>query len=141
MVGANTYGDSSLPDADECHSDGDCTENAYGYCVPGNEQYGTTPTPNRCAYGCTVDVECDEGSICVCTETRGECRPAGCGTDGACGPDSLCAEYAPGCQKASGFSCLAPDDECVVDEDCDSGLVCGTRTDGTRYCTLGYCAA
>lgn len=132
---------STLPDRDECLSDGDCTDRLYGFCAPGMVPYGGTPTPNTCVYGCTVDTECDAGGICVCGEERGDCHPATCTTDGDCDDGSYCAEYSQSCGQTSGFSCQAPGDACQLNSDCGSGFACATRRDdGTRYCTFSYCA-
>jgi hypothetical protein len=134
-------GASELPGVDECRIDADCTERAYGFCVPGISQYGTIPTANRCEFGCTVDAECDAGFICVCTETRGECRPSNCTTNADCGAGAFCAECAAQCRVPSGFACQSTADECQIASDCLPSLDCAPYSNGGRRCTLGYCAS
>lgn len=128
---------SPAPDQDECTSDLECTARAYGYCEMGLTYYSGPLTPNRCAYGCTTDAECDPGNVCVCTEERGECRTATCQVDADCGPHSLCAEYSGTCGYASGLACQSPADRCQLNSDCPQSpfsTSCVMTDQGFRDC-------
>jgi len=125
---------SPAPEQDECASDLDCSAHAYGYCQFGLTRYSASVTPNRCGYGCTSDTECDPGNICVCTEERGECRPATCEVDADCGEGSLCAEYAPADGPSLGFACQVAADRCQLNSQCPAMNSCVMTTAGVRGC-------
>jgi len=125
------------PDKDECTSDLDCTARPYGYCESSLTYYSAPVTPNRCAYGCTSDTECDPGNVCVCTEERGECRTATCQIDADCGPHSLCTEYLGPCGYASGLACQTQADRCQLNSDCPQSPLyasCVVTDQGFRDC-------
>jgi hypothetical protein len=125
---------SPVPEQDECTSDLECTARPYGYCESNLTYYSGPLMPNRCAYGCTSDAECDQGNICVCTEERGECRPATCQIDADCGKNSLCAEYGRWCGGPAGVACQAPGDRCQLNSDCPSWDQCVMTSQGIRDC-------
>jgi hypothetical protein len=129
---------SLIPEDDDCNADGDCLARDHGACVAGGRPYGGVPSPNRCVYGCTVDAECNDGNICVCTATRGECRPSDCARDSDCGSASYCAEFAPTCSGPSGFRCQSAEDACQLWTDCMPNQVCGLRGE-RRVCDYLQC--
>jgi hypothetical protein len=131
---------SPLAERDTCFSDDDCRARAHGWCVAGEHPYGGLATPHHCAYGCVIDVECVAGSICVCTETRGECRPSDCISDSDCGPERYCAHYALTCSGPAGFQCQSAEDACQVRGDCAPTELCGVRN-GRRLCDSPQCAS
>ena len=127
---------------DECFTDAECTEKPLGFCKRGFFQYAVAAVPNRCHYACTVDADCDDGSICLCEETRGTCSgPSGCVTDADCQSGAFCAPSVPRCLEPPSYSCQTPADECAVYSDCPPGGACSSFDGVTRRCTLPPCAA
>lgn len=138
---SETFGPSEMPAMDECFMDADCDEKPLGYCVKGFTQYAVGVFPNRCAYACTVDADCDTGTLCLCSAQGGTCTgAASCTSDADCTGGGVCAAFPGQCLQPVQFSCQTRDDECEVYEDCPSGLSCQSFQGGSRRCTLPPCA-
>jgi hypothetical protein len=111
-----------------CTRHADCVEREYGYCrgvgVPiiGDLQ---------CAYGCTVDADCGEGSVCHCAEPIGMCAPADCQADADCGAGFLCVQIPDhwGCGSPPRYVCQTSSDTCSISTDCATGDVCNPDND------------
>ncbi len=138
--------DSGIPQADTCKQDSDCAAQPNGYC---NASSGFGPGGCHCQYGCVTDADCGSGSICVCGDPIGACRPATCTSAADCGFGD-CSSYdtSMGCNMLS-FVCQTPNDTCGGDGDCaNSGPAthCGFATDSSgnpaesRSCLPGGCA-
>lgn len=108
------------PENSECAADSGCTARAYGSCGPSGN---VTSQACECHYGCAVDSDCVEGSICACAGivgARARCVSANCADDSACG-DGLCGLYRyrePCGEWRSALACNSSTTECRIDADC-----------------------
>lgn len=78
----------------------------------------------RVPNGCVIDADCEAGLICRCEGNfGGSCRVADCETDNDCAPGAWCAESKETCRERE-FHCQLPEDECLVDADCQGNKAC-----------------
>jgi hypothetical protein len=127
------------PATDSCQYDSDCDERPHGAC----ESVLYAPNTNRyCRYGCVVDSECENGSICLCGDPVGVCVPASCSSGADCLPGFECSSYDPGCPLVA-FACQSPADRCGGNADCEPSaggpLFCAIA-DAVRMCSPPSCA-
>jgi hypothetical protein len=103
-----------------CTDDNECTDMANGYCGAGDFDGSC-----NCRYGCTTDVDCGDGMVCLCGDPVGACVQASCTSDADCSDGRLCIDYItePGC-GGTAFTCQTGDDECADDSDCKQGEQC-----------------
>lgn len=120
-----------------CTTDTDCTEQPHGYCqiFAGG---GGAPPSCGCVYGCVSDSECPAGQACLCGDPVGRCVPADCKTGADCGAGLDCVSHMDALCAIPQLACQTAEDECVSDDDCDTGY-CGHAPDGHRTCTLNGC--
>jgi hypothetical protein len=85
-----------------CTLDAECTTKPNGFCASQGLATGC-----KCEYGCTADVDCGLGRICVCTEPVGYCADSSCGSDGLCATGE-CKARPLGVEEnqAGPFSCV-----------------------------------
>lgn len=131
---------STVPAEDECFADADCVAQDLGHCASGRAPYGFTPTPNRCVYACLVDADCPSGEVCACESTGGECRPATCHVDADCGAELLCLESPGSCLERPSYACQTTADQCLANDQCAQGFVCGVGGYRPRACGPPPCA-
>jgi hypothetical protein len=121
----------------ECRTDADCTAAREGRCEvspAGVGPCGPAQPTAYCAYGCTRDEDCAEGSICFCDNPTGRCVAASCTTDADCN-GYYCASNGP--PETTAFTCQTPRDTCMTPADCpvpDPGLIMICATAAERYC-------
>lgn len=145
--GAGGEGGATASAPPVCEVDTDCTVRPNGYCVrpppprPSQLNPGAPPLPAPvCIYACSVDTDCDAGSLCACDPgyygsvidgeplALGTCVVGACVTDGDCARGLLCvAPVSDVCRaraKATNFHCQRPEDECSAPADCELGFAC-----------------
>jgi hypothetical protein len=118
-----------------------CEMRLKGPCKSSLHEPGTTLTPNRldaCAQKLMAE-SCNDAYNHV---IPAECKAvAGALADGTpCGGDGQCKNAF--CKKAAGMSCgvcASRNGSCVLDADCDSGLVCAAGTCVMRVAAGGMC--
>lgn len=129
--------------ADDCKTDADCVEHAFGTCV---ETFfcGFTAEACGCVYGCETDADCGDGEVCLCAaegvSTRSRCVSAGCTVDADCGGSACAVSTDPFDSPAiSTLQCHAEGDACCGDGDCELGAECrfGGSTPGAWACDFG----
>lgn len=130
-----------VAEAPGCHSNEDCTERPYGYCVGASPANGA----QHCEYACALDEDCPGGQLCECGALLARCVPASCGTDLDCPPGELCGlSDDPGrcldgpSDAARQFLCTGPRDTCRTNNDC-AMLRCGVTDDARTCLAAGIC--
>jgi hypothetical protein len=96
--------------SDECCANADCSA-PHSYCSDAH----------YCTPGCVTDAECPSGSLCLCNALVGLCVPASCRSDAEC-PASLPCSASESLH--GGFACQSPDDECLIDGECEGFAQC-----------------
>jgi hypothetical protein len=96
--------------SDECCTNADCSA-PHSYC---SDAHYCTPS-------CVNDAECPSGSLCLCNASVGVCVPASCRSDAECPANLPCSASET---LNSGFACQSPDDDCLLDGDCESFALC-----------------
>ncbi len=132
------------PDLDECTKDSECTEKPNGFCDVLVGGFVQVQPHNICAYGCLLDAECAENTVCRCGAFVGECRSAtDCKSDQDCSDGALCTQFdsCPGVPKVTDFACQKPADTCTANGDCKDGSkqFCSVNGDH-RECVGVHCA-
>jgi hypothetical protein len=127
-------------EAPGCHSNEDCTERRYGYCVR-----QSPASAAHCEYACALDADCPGGEICECGALLARCVPASCGTDEDCPLGELCGlSDDPGrcldgpVDSFRQFLCTGPRDVCRTHDDCPM-LRCGVTGDARVCLEAGIC--
>ncbi len=120
-----------------CQTDADCVEQPYGECGPQRGGFCA------CRYGCQTDSDCDDGGVCICSESMGYCAPATCRTDADCEAGYQCRAFqdptTPLC-GAQRFECQTPVDRCNGDDDCQLPTpTCIGDAAGVHHCVLIDC--
>ena len=131
-----------------CSTDADCTDNAYGKCATGVEDWSGA-TFCGCVYSCTADSDCSSGQVCAPAGIKelgwgvdwSMCVAAGCTTNadctsGECGFDS----FDDGCGPVPVLACRdESQDACRVDDDCGNDCGAASAT-GPFECWEENCA-
>jgi hypothetical protein len=86
-----------------CTSDDDCQGAAYGAC----QLFGDFPPSCACVYGCTGDVACGPGFLCMCApvDEGTICVEADCRTDADCPAGSRCVLQPGSFDEPKRFEC------------------------------------
>jgi len=116
----------------DCLSDADCTGGTNGRCESDPAGYALF-----CSYDeCLADSDCSHGSICACggDDTRNDCVPSTCSVDADCNSGALCVQDSFVCHTG-GYHCMAPDAECIRDEDCPDDMSGTTDPPDMGDCT------
>jgi hypothetical protein len=139
-------------DVIECSTDADCNSGPYGKCIHSLESGFPPKTVCGCAYSCSTDDDCAEGSVCVPSGVLWgifsdpphwpQCVPADCENNSDC---SECGECGMGrtltlgdCYELYAIQCRTADDICSSSEECKGGL-CYPDSDGTWVCDQIRC--
>lgn len=132
-----------------CSTDADCTDQAYGKCITGVEDW-SGDTYCGCVYSCTVDSDCGAGQVCAPQGIKplgwgvewSLCVTAGCTTNsdcatGECGFDS----YNDGCGEVPVLACRDDaQDSCRSDDDCGDDDCGALGAQGPFECVEENCA-
>ncbi len=110
-----------IPEWTGCHSNADCTERPYGYCVAATPVNGS----QHCEYACAVDSDCASSELCECGASYGKCVAATCVTDDDCANGELCGLSDDPGRCLDGpvgaldmFACTSPLDACRTNAMC-----------------------
>ena len=139
MHSLDAWDEEVIGDLLACQSNEDCTFRDHGYCTwVANSQLPAS----ACSYGCEVDADCGDGSVCDCGVDVGQCVQTRCrGSEDCNGNPCVRIEESSGCVEgyvvAPYYDCAAPEG-CVSDADCGAGEVCTSITPGLeqvdRHC-------
>jgi hypothetical protein len=134
----------------ECTTDADCNSGAYGKCIHDTTWVDVEEhTICSCAYSCSTDDDCVDGSVCVPPGVFwadpaewSQCRPAACESNSDCGE---CGECGMGhtltlgdCEHLYAIQCRTAGDTCTSSAGCKGGL-CYPTPDGTWACDSVRC--
>jgi hypothetical protein len=115
----------------ECTSDAQCNSGMNGRCIQemtyvegdSGDGDGDPGTICRCAYSCSSDDDCEQGSVCLPPEVLHPqawpvCRPALCETGSDCGECGECGMtalggYCPGSEAEYIAHCRTEGDTCI----------------------------
>ena len=136
-------GGSTCPNS-ECSQDSDCVNSALGdngRCVQRGPLPGST-----CSYDtCFADSACAAGSVCQCREPSDSVdanyctTPSTCRIDADCGDSGYCSPSQSHEWCGTFYACHTPNDECLNDSDCGTGMRCDFDTNARHWVCGNLC--
>jgi hypothetical protein len=140
-------------DVIECTTDSECNSGPYGKCIHSLESIDfQLKTVCSCAYSCSTDDDCTEGSVCVPSGVLWgfysdpphwpQCVAADCETGSdcsECGECGMAASHTYECVPIYAIECRTADDICSSDAMCELDHWCYPFPDGVWRCEYVRC--